>query len=143
MQRVAMVVGKAFLLVGCAGFVPGVTANLDQLHLTGPGSPTSLLGLIPVTVAGNVLHLVLGAVAVFCASDDARARAFLTGGGALYVVLCVRSMVIGTGASGAPSAASSTLWVPLVAGVAMMVAGGLSSRPPVVWPLRGGFPRSG
>lgn len=127
-DRTARAVGVTFLVVGCLGFLPGFTANLEQIHLTGPGSPTALLGVLPVTVAGNLVHLALAAAALLCRNSDMRARVFLVGGGAFYAVLCARSLVMGTGQSASPHAASA-LWFALAAGVAMITAGGLALLP--------------
>lgn len=125
-RRAARAVGVTFFVVGCLGFVPGATANLEQIHLTGPGSPTALLGVVPVTVAGNLVHLALAAWALLWCSGDSRARAYLVRGGALYAVLCARSIVIGTGSSAATPHGAAALWFALAAGVAIMTAGGLA-----------------
>ena len=112
-REVASTVGSLFLVVGCLGFVPGVTTNLEGLRLTGPGSSTALLGLVPVTAAGNVVHLSLALVAKSWARTEGRARAFLVLGGALYAGLCARSIVIGTG-SPSDGSVRPGLWAALL-----------------------------
>ena len=126
-RRCTRAAGLCFLVVGCGGFLPGVTTNLDQLHATGPGSPTALLGVLPVTVAGNVVHLALAVAALLCVGSDARARAYLVGGGAFYALLCARSLVIGTGTTPATPHGGSALWLAMAAGLAMIVSGWLST----------------
>jgi len=115
-QRVARTVGTTFFVVGCLGFVPGVTVDVEQIHLAGPGSATALLGLVPVTVAGNSVHLAFAVAALLCRRRDVRARAHLGWAGALYVVLGARSLVIGTGISATTPDAHLGLGVGLAAG---------------------------
>ena len=126
-QRAARAVGAAFLVAGCLGFLPGATTHLEQLQLTGPGSSTALLGLLPVTVAGNVVHLAFAVAAALCLRSDSRARAYLLWGGALYMALCARSIVVGTGTVGATAGASGGLRLAVVAGAGMVVAAWLTS----------------
>ena len=136
-RRVAAAVGSTFLVVGCLGFLPGATAHVEQLHLTGPGSPSALLGIVPVTVAGNVLHLAFALAAAACHTSDARARGYLVWGGAAYAVLCARSIAIGTGGVGVAGGGGGGLWLALAAGVGMTAAGWLCTgvRFPVVAPV--------
>ncbi len=114
-QRVARTVGTTFFVVGCLGFVPGVTVDVEQIP-PGPGSATPLLGLVPVTVAGNVVQLVFAVPVLLCRRSDVRARGWLVWAGALYVALCARGPVIGTGISATTPDAHRGLWVGLAAG---------------------------
>ncbi|HSF98045.1 MAG TPA: DUF4383 domain-containing protein [Ornithinibacter sp.] len=126
-RDVASTVGSIFLVVGCLGFLPGVTTNLEGLRLTGPGSSTALVDLVPVTVAGNVVHLALALAAKSWARTEDRARAFLVVGGALYAGLCARSIVIGTGTTSDGSVRPG-LWTALLAGLTMMAVAGAAGR---------------
>jgi hypothetical protein len=62
-QLAAVAVSVTFLLVGALGCVPGITTSYDDLSFAGPDSAAQLVGLfqvVPVDVADNVLHVVLG-----------------------------------------------------------------------------------
>jgi hypothetical protein len=86
-QTAARLVGIVFLLVGIAGFIPGITTDLyDGLDFAGDGSEAELLGLFQVSVLHNIVHALFG-VGIFMAATPSGARTFLIGSGAIYVVL--------------------------------------------------------
>ena len=93
-QKASMVVGAVFLLVGVLGFVPGITANHDQLHLAGHGSEALLLGLFQVSVLHNIVHLLFGVAGIALARTATGARSFLLYGGIIYLVLFVYGLVV-------------------------------------------------
>jgi hypothetical protein len=85
-QRLALLFGVAFTLVGILGFVPGITVNYDDLKLAGEDSDAELLGLFQVSVLHNVAHLLFG-VGILAAKRHRSALQYLLTAGALYVVL--------------------------------------------------------
>jgi hypothetical protein len=89
-----MVVGAVFLLVGVLGFVPGITANHDQLHFAGHESEALLLGLFQVSALHNIVHLLFGAAGIALARTAGGARSFLLYGGIIYLVLFVYGLVV-------------------------------------------------
>ncbi len=94
-QTVARLVGIVFLLVGIAGFIPGITTNLyDGLDFAGDGSEAELLGLFQVSVLHNIVHALFG-VGIFMAATPSGARTFLIGSGAIYLVLFLLGIVGG------------------------------------------------
>ncbi|AVT38428.1 DUF4383 domain-containing protein [Plantactinospora sp. BB1] len=93
-RRVALVVGVAFLLVGIAGFIPGVTTNYDSMTFAGHESDARLLGLFQVSVLHNIVHLLFGVVGLAMARTAERARLYLIAGGAVYLVLWLYGLVI-------------------------------------------------
>ncbi len=85
-----------FLLVGIAGFIPGITTNLyDGLEFAGDGSEAELFGLFQVSILHNIVHA-LFAVGIFMAATPEGARTYLLGSGAVYVVLFLMG-IIGAG----------------------------------------------
>ena len=93
-QTAALVVGVVFLLVGVLGFIPGVTTHYDQLTFAGHHSEAALLGIFNVSVLHNVVHLLFGIAGILLARTFTAARAYLVGGGVVYLVLFVYGLVI-------------------------------------------------
>ncbi len=94
-QTVARLVGIVFLLVGIAGFVPGITTNLyDGLEFAGNEGNAELLGLFQISILHNIVHALFG-VGILMAATPSGARTFLLGSGALYVVLFLMGIVGG------------------------------------------------
>ena len=92
-QVLALVFGLTFLLVGVAGFIPGVTTDYDQLRLLGVDSRAELLGLFRVSVLHNVVHVLFG-VGILAAARPSSARAYLLGGGFAYGLVVVYGAVV-------------------------------------------------
>lgn len=93
-QLVAAVVGVVFLLVGILGFVPRITTDFDSLEVFGYESGALLLGIFAVSVLHNIVHLLFGVVGLALARTASGARAFLIGGGVIYLVLWIYGVVI-------------------------------------------------
>jgi hypothetical protein len=94
LQKAATAVAAMFLLVGVLGFIPEITTNYDQMELAGHESDAQLLGLFNVSVLHNVVHLAFGVVGLLLARSWAGARAFLLGGGAVYLLLFVYGLLV-------------------------------------------------
>lgn len=90
----AVAVSVTFLLVGALGFVPGITTSYDDLSFAGPDSMAQLLGLFQVSVVHNLVHGLFGVVGLLMARSASGARAFLLGGGVVYLLLAVYGVVI-------------------------------------------------
>jgi uncharacterized protein DUF4383 len=93
-QLLAVIVGVVFLLVGVLGFIPGVTTNYDSLAGAGHHSGALLLGIFNVSILHNIVHLAFGAAGLAMARTPGGAKAFLVGGGAVYLVLWLYGLVI-------------------------------------------------
>ncbi len=57
---VALVFGVVFLVVGIAGFIPGITTDYDTMTWAGHHSDAKLLGIFEVSVLHNIIHLAFG-----------------------------------------------------------------------------------
>lgn len=103
-ELVALVVAGFFLLLGVAGFIPGVTADYDRMTFAGHHSGAMLVGVFTVSVAHNLVHLAFGLVGVVMARSPKTARIFLVGGGGVYAALWLYGLLIdrGSGANFVP-----------------------------------------
>lgn len=96
-QKAALVVGVVFLLVGIAGFIPGLTTNYDQMGGAGHESMAMLLGIFMVSVLHNLVHLAFGIVGIALSTTPGRARNFLIVGGVIYLLLWLYGLIIDEG----------------------------------------------
>ncbi|KUP96569.1 DUF4383 domain-containing protein [Thermobifida cellulosilytica] len=94
-QKAALAFGAVFLLIGLLGFIPGITTDYGQMRFAGHHSEAMLLGLFQVSVLHNIVHLLFGVVGVAMARSAAAARAFLIGGGLVYLVLWLYGLFVG------------------------------------------------
>ena len=125
MQTVARVVGFAFLLVGIAGFVPGLTTNLyEGLEFAGDQGNAELLGLFQVSVLHNIVHALFG-VGILMAATPAGARTYLLGSGALYLLLFLMG-IVGVGEWVPTNSADN--WLHLGLGLGLIALGLLTTR---------------
>jgi len=124
-----LVVGATFLLVGVLGFVPGVTTNYSELGFAGHESEAKLLGMFQVSILHNLVHLLFGVAGVAMARTDGAARAYLIGGGVIYLVLWLYGLLIDkdSGANFVPLNSADD-WLHLALGLGMLALGLLLDR---------------
>ena len=129
LRTAALVVGAVFLLVGVLGFVPGITSDYGDMSAAGHHSMAMLLGIFQVSVLHNVVHLLFGVAGLALSRSSAGARAYLVGGGVVYLVLWVYGLVVdmGSQANFVPLNSADN-WLHLVLGVGMIGLGVVLSR---------------
>jgi hypothetical protein len=93
-QIAALLIGAVFLLVGIAGFIPGITTNVGDMKFAGHESPSELLGLFQVSILHNIVHLAIGIIGLVAAATWEGARLYLVGGGAIYLALAVYGWIV-------------------------------------------------
>ena len=93
-QTIALLVGATFLLVGVLGFVPGLVTHYGDLSFAGHDSGAKLLGVFEVSVLHNAVHLLFGIAGIALSRSFAAGRAYLVGGGAIYLVLWLYGLVV-------------------------------------------------
>jgi hypothetical protein len=93
-QTAAAIVGATFLLVGIAGFIPGVTTDFDSMEFAGYESGSELLGIFQVSVLHNIVHLLFGALGIYASRTAKASTLYLVGGGAVYLVLTLYGAVV-------------------------------------------------
>jgi Domain of unknown function (DUF4383) len=123
-QTVATVVALAFLLVGILGFIPGITTHYGDMTFAGHDSGAQLLGLFEVSVLHNIVHLLFAGVGLALARSPRGAVAYLTVGGAVYLVLWIYGLVVdkGSQANFVPLDSADD-WLHFALGVVMVAAG--------------------
>ncbi|NUU29463.1 DUF4383 domain-containing protein [Curtobacterium albidum] len=123
MQKVALVVGIVFLLVGIAGFVPGLISG--DLGGAGHGSMAMLLGIFQVSVLHNIVHLLFGVVGLLAANRATGSRMYLVIGGVVYFVLWVYGLFTAGTMSGANFVPLNWAdnWLHLVLAIGMVALG--------------------
>lgn len=125
-QAAARAAGVAFLVVGAAGFVPGLTTNLyGGLEFAGSDGTSELVGLFAVSVLHNIVHGLFGLAGLALAATPSGARTYLLGGGALYLALFLLGIV--GGGDWLPTNRADD-WLHLALGAALIGAGGLATR---------------
>ena len=128
-QKTATVVAIAFLAVGVLGFIPGITTDYGTMSFGGHHSDAMLLGVFQVSVLHNIVHLLFGAAGLALARTAGGARAYLIGGGVVYLVLWIYGLVVDKNSSAnfVPLNTADN-WLHLVLGVAMIALGIFLSR---------------
>ena len=103
-QRVATISGIVFLAVSALGFAAGAGGHPMMNMSTG-----MLLGLFPVNVLHNIVHMLFGVWGISAGWSARRSVVYALGSGAAYLVLAVVLAGAGFWAMWfAPAAASNT-----------------------------------
>jgi len=128
-RRAAAALGAVFLLVGILGFIPGITTDYGSMAFAGHDSGAELLGIFQVSILHNLVHVLFGVVGLVLARTAAGARAFLIGGGVVYLVLWLYGWLVDS-ASSANFVPMNTAdnWLHLVLGVGMIALGFVFGR---------------
>jgi hypothetical protein len=130
-QAAAALVGAVFLLVGVLGFIPGITTDYDSLGAAGHESHAELLGIFQVSVLHNIVHLLFGAAGLALARNASTARAYLIGGGVVYLVLWLYGLVVDkTSQANFVPLNTADDWLHFVLGLGMIALGVVLGRRP-------------
>lgn len=125
--RAAHAAAVAFGVVAAAGSLPGLTAHLDQIELAGWESGALLLGILRVSVVGNLMHLLMAGLGLLAARREELATGYLLWGGAAYTLLSCHRYVIDLVVAGGrvPGQGVGEL-LPIAAGLALVLTGALT-----------------
>jgi hypothetical protein len=128
-QKGALVVAAAFTVVGILGFIPGITTNYDSMRLAGADSDAHLFGIFEVSILHNLVHLLFGLAGFAFARTVSGARAYLVGGGAVYLVLWLYGLIVDKeSAANFIPINNADSWLHLFLGIGM-IAIGLAAPP--------------
>src|SRR3954454_11290959 len=94
----AMIFGIVFLIVGAGGFIPGLT---DMGHMGHPGDANVTmktmfgyeLGMFPVNVLHNIVHILFGIWGILAARSLSGARMYFRAVAVIYALLTVMGLV--------------------------------------------------
>ena len=116
-KRVALVFGIIFLLFGIVGFLTpgGMGSEVDP-------PAAMLLGLFPVNMLHNAVHLAFGVWGLVAARSFAGARNYGRIGGVVYLLLAVLGFVSPTGFGLVPLGGHD-IWLHAVLGIGLAAAG--------------------
>jgi hypothetical protein len=125
----ATIVGAAFVIVGIAGFVPGITTHVGDMKFAGHDSPSELFGVFQVSVLHNLVHLAFGVIGLAAARWATTARTYLIVGGLVYLALVVFGVLTDNmdDANFVPVNTADD-WLHLALGAGMILLGALTAR---------------
>ena len=121
-KTASLVFGIVFILVALLGFF--TTGMTMDAHVA---SAPRLLGLFPVNLVHNVVHLLFGLWGLAASRSWTGARTYCRAGGIIYLVLAVLGLVAPDGFGLVPLG-SHDVWLHAVLGLAL-AAVGFSSKP--------------
>jgi hypothetical protein len=92
-RRFALVVGIIYLLIGIAGFIPGLVQGQDYPDLAVDAGSGALLGLFPVNVVHHLVHLLVGVLGIAAYRAFDTARLYARGLAIVFGVLAVMGLI--------------------------------------------------
>ncbi len=128
-QRIAQIFGIVFILVAIYGFTQTGMANMES----DPARAPQLLGLFPVNVLHNAVHLLFGIWGLVASRTFNGARSYARIAGVLYLLLAVLGLVVPNGFGLVPLGGYD-VWLHVTLGLVLAVVGFTARelRPPVV-----------
>jgi arginine exporter protein ArgO len=131
-RKIALLFGVVFLLVGIAGFIPGITTHYGDMKFAGHMSGAKLLGIFMVSVLHNLIHLAFGVVGILVSRRSSYASArYLLVGGIIYAVVWIYGLAVGDdSSSNFVPLNSADNWLHFLLALAMIVLGLISLRRP-------------
>ncbi|MEU4769630.1 DUF4383 domain-containing protein [Actinosynnema sp. NPDC023794] len=129
-QLAATVVGAVFLVVGIAGFIPGITTDYDTIQFAGHESQAKLFGVFAVSILHNVVHLAFGVLGLVMAKTMRNAFLYLVAGGVVYLLLWLYGLLVDhdSSANFVPVNTADN-WLHLLLGLGMIALGFALGRP--------------
>ena len=93
----ALIFGIIYLLVGILGFIPGLNqSSPDLIPISVDSFYGRLLGLFPVNILHNIVHIAIGAWGIFAARSVGGARVYAQGLAIIYGLLTILGLIPAT-----------------------------------------------
>ena len=89
----ALIVGIIYLVVGIAGFIPGLRTNREWAELTVRATSGELIGLFPVNVLHNLVHLAIGILGILAYRTFDASRTYSRALAIVYAVLAILGLI--------------------------------------------------
>jgi hypothetical protein len=96
LQMVARVFGIVFLIVGIGGFIPGLTQPHTHPGVTVEAFSGMELGLFPVNILHNIVHLAFGVWGLLASRTGSAARTYARVVAVAYALLTVLGLIPAT-----------------------------------------------
>ena len=116
-KRVALVFGIVFLLIGILGLM-----QAGGREMGADPAPHVLLGLFPVNLLHNIVHLLFGIWGIAAARSYAGAKSYAQIAGVIYIVLAVLGFIAPTTFGFIPIGGNA-IWLHAVLGLALAYFG--------------------
>ncbi len=125
-QRAAQIFGWAFVIIGVLGFLAtGVSMEDDPLLAP------RLLGIFPLNVMHNVVHLLIGVWGIASVGSFSASKAYAIGAGAIYLLLAVLG-VFSPDMFGMVPIGGNDIWLHLFFGIPLIAIGLMAKHPEVI-----------
>jgi len=121
-QWVALVFGVGFLIAAASGFLAG-GMSMDP----NPNTAPKALGLFPVNVLHNLVHLTFGVWGLLAARTHSASRAYCQISGVIYLVLVVVGFILPDGLGLIPLGGNDPI-LHIILGVPLALAGFTAGR---------------
>ena len=95
-QTFARIYGIVFLIVGVGGFIPGLTRAHEHPGLVVQAASGMELGLFPVNVLHNLVHILFGAWGLFAARTVNAGRTYARVVAVAYALLTILGLIPAT-----------------------------------------------
>ncbi|HEY9617228.1 MAG TPA: DUF4383 domain-containing protein [Microcoleaceae cyanobacterium] len=99
-QYFTLTIGIVFLLIGIMGFIPGIVqpphAAPEEVNLAITQGYGYLLGIFPINVLHNIVHLLIGGLGIFASISLGSARLYSGGLALFYGLLAIMGLFIPT-----------------------------------------------
>jgi len=92
-NRFALIYGIVFLVVGVAGFIPGITTPHTHPEVTAQSGLGLLFGLFPVNLLHNIVHVLFGIWGIAAARSLGGARTYFRAVAVIYAILGVMGLI--------------------------------------------------
>lgn len=123
-QKLAMVFGILFVLVGTIGFI---TPGGMYMQPSDPAMAAKALGIFPVNLLHNIVHLLFGIWGLAAYRSWSGSKNFFVWVGIIYAVLTVLAFVSPSGFGLVPLAGAD-IWLHCLLAI-VMLAIGLTAKP--------------
>lgn len=92
-RTAARVLGAVYLLVGILGFIPGLTTPMAATTM---GGMSLLLGLFPVNLLHNIVHIVVGLAGLIVGGSFANSRSYFRTLAVVFGLLTILGLIPAT-----------------------------------------------